>query len=433
MRRLTLLLAGGAVWLFLAAIPAFADGGPHVAAVNSGSQGINADSCAGCHRPHTAQVSPDISAPLLIQAEPAMCLTCHGGPGAGASTNVVNGVQYTVVGGSAVLGALRGGGFVTAAIGSGTPARYGYLRTPSSTTASFLGKVPVRTDVSGTIAGQGVTSAHLDINATSPAMVTAWGNGSSSLGPGGTMQLECTSCHNPHGNGQYRILQTKPGSVGTGGTFVAPGVDAIVTDVTTGTGRPALPAGGTDYSATLNYTVIQLQPSTTSVLATEVQSYGPTAGNYFNKKVPWNVSGGDLDGPNGLGNSSTTGFNVQMTTWCVQCHTRLFSTGPFNNMSDPIFTYRHTTDSGKPCTICHVVHGSNAQMTGWNSQHVALPNSNGANGTYAPWSSTASTDSFLLKVDNRGTCQLCHDPTKTVKSPTSPGWYVGPIPMPGTP
>ena len=36
MRRLALLAVGGAVWLFLAAIPVFADGGPHVASINSG-------------------------------------------------------------------------------------------------------------------------------------------------------------------------------------------------------------------------------------------------------------------------------------------------------------------------------------------------------------------------------------------------------------
>jgi hypothetical protein len=38
-------------------------------------------------------------------------------------------------------------------------------------------------------------------------------------------------------------------------------------------------------------------------------------------------------------------------------------------------------------------------------------------------------DSRLLKVDNRGTCQLCHDPTGTVPN----GTYTGPNPTPGTP
>ena len=72
MRRLTLLLAGGAVWLFLAAVPVLADGGPHIASLNSGTTGINADSCAACHRTHTAQASY-----LLIEEQPAMCITCQ--------------------------------------------------------------------------------------------------------------------------------------------------------------------------------------------------------------------------------------------------------------------------------------------------------------------------------------------------------------------
>ena len=91
MRRLTLLLAGGAVWLFLAAVPVFADGGPHIASLNSGTTGINADSCAACHRAHTAQASY-----LLIEEQPAMCIVCHGDAGLGAATNVESGLQYVL-------------------------------------------------------------------------------------------------------------------------------------------------------------------------------------------------------------------------------------------------------------------------------------------------------------------------------------------------
>ena len=136
MRRLTLLLAGGAVWLFLAAIPVFADAGPHVAATNNGSGGINADSCAGCHRAHTAQ-----GANLLIQDESTLCLACHGTGAPGSSTDVSQGVQYSLMGpgigganGGAIVGALRDGGFTNARIGSGSvtrvPARPGSTAPP---------------------------------------------------------------------------------------------------------------------------------------------------------------------------------------------------------------------------------------------------------------------------------------------------------------
>jgi len=55
------------------------------------------------------------------------------------------------------------------------------------------------------------------------------------------------------------------------------------------------------------------------------------------------------------------------------------------------------------CQNCHVAHGSAAQM-----------------GTYSgavPWPDAATfpsgdARSSLLRVDNRGVCQGCHDPTK---------------------
>jgi hypothetical protein len=37
-----------------------------------------------------------------------------------------------------------------------------------------------------------------------------------------------------------------------------------------------------------------------------------------------------------------------------------------------------------------------------------------------------SDSSRLLKIDNRGTCQACHDPTGTITA----GTYVGPTPSP---
>ena len=123
MRRLALLLAGGALWILLAATPAFADGGPHVLVNNNGTAGLAGD-CAACHRAHTAQ-----AADLLKASEPGLCLTCH--DGTGATTDVVDGVQYSPTGNasfqqSTVLGALRGGGFSYALIDSGNASRLTY-------------------------------------------------------------------------------------------------------------------------------------------------------------------------------------------------------------------------------------------------------------------------------------------------------------------
>ena len=203
MKRLMLLVAAGSLWLFLAAVPALADGGPHVSSVNSGTSSLTADSCAGCHRAHTA------SSEYLLAAtsEEALCLSCHGaGTGAGATTDVEAGIQYVPTAGgtasSTVLGALRDGGFITARIGSDSATRVGYWR--SATEASQRPKVPAAGS------GSAVTSAHIALAAGVESQGRVWGSTLSGTGAS-PVELTCVECHNPHGNGQYRILKPVPG------------------------------------------------------------------------------------------------------------------------------------------------------------------------------------------------------------------------------
>ena len=432
MRRLALLIAGGALWLILAAAPALADGGPHVMTVNNGSLGINADSCAGCHRAHTAQ------GPFLINAadETALCLTCHGAVAAGATTDVASGIQYQLAarGGTPLLGALRSGGFVQAAIDSGNPARVLVSNNLASSDDQWA-KVRVRTDISGGVDPAPVTSAHLNLadNGLS-APTVAWGNGPIGLGlngPGPTVSMACASCHNPHGNGQYRILVPIPDPEATSGTFTPAAADAVVADS---------PADNPDAaeSDTKNYTVIQTRgtPGTLStylLYADDVSDagYGPATGDYWHVRVPWNTASTPTtgaDAPNGIPANRTGGFvafNTQMTAWCSACHTRYASAAGDTPSGDELFAYRHETVGNRACTTCHVAHGSNARMEGTFSSSQPFPN-----GDVPAYDIGGATgDSRLLKVDNRGTCQLCHDPTGTVAN----GTYTGPIPAPGVP
>ena len=401
-----LLIAAGSLWLFLAAVPVFADGGPHVAAVNSGVNGISADSCAGCHRAHRAQGE----FLLIAESGTALCLTCHGATGLGSAVDVENGVQYTLgttdVRGSAVLGYTRGGGFVNARIGSGEAVRVAYQ---SGSNVRQNAKVPVRTAGS-----QAVTSAHLPNvgGVVGAAQGRAWGNGpdSPSLYIGPTVDVECGTCHNPHGNGQYRMLNPipTPNEATLADVFYPAATGALVTDA-------ALPPAGD----TRNYTIIQQNPSTTTLLASQVAglSLPATAGDYFRRKVPWNgTSGTANDGPNGL----PLTFTPQLSAWCITCHSRYLSAGWDVQTTDAIFTYRHTaTNTSRNCVTCHVSHGSNAQMTGTYSANMRNPGEMAA----------PVGDSRLLKADNRGTCQLCHDPTRTILA----GTQVGPTPNPVLP
>ncbi len=407
MRRLTLLLAGGAVWLFLAAIPVFADGGPHIAALNSGTSGLTADSCAGCHRAHTAQ------GPLLLNAADteALCFTCHGSSGLGATTDVQGGVQYALgspnVRGTAVVGALRNGGFVSTHIWTSQGARLAYQADPTH--------VRQRPLVAATSGATAVTSTHLNNAGTG----IAWGNGpiSATADLGATVTIECTTCHNPHGNGNYRILNPLPVPAAVVSGTWSTGTAVYVTDA-------ALPPAGD----TRNYTIHQTKSgSTNGMLLLSQAQVGTTSwsGDYFHRVVPWDATTGgtyQLDAPNG----NPTTFDDQIDAWCATCHQRLLaSTGtPYaTDSGDAVFKYRHGTNvsgRGTACTTCHVAHGTSAAMTGPYSSNFSVS---------PVIASSTGADSFLLKVDNRGTCQECHDPTGTITA----GTYIGPLPTPATP
>jgi predicted CXXCH cytochrome family protein len=411
------LLAGA--WLFAAALPALADGGPHVAAANSGVSTLTTDSCAGCHRAHTAQGEMLINAPN----EEALCLTCHGAAGTGATTDVMTGVQYRPATGAsvrgAILGALRSGGFDQARIASGTPSRV--FKTGSA--INSWGKVAVLAASPGVVgAGQDVTSAHLNLPQNGlVAPTVAWGNDGLNTGAGPTVSMTCASCHNPHGNGQYRILNPVPDPDTSTGTFVpvaAPGV--TVTDA-------ALPAAGDAR----NYTVIQVKGPSFLLYASQVANGGylATSGDYWHVRVPWiDGTGANSDAPNGIPiGLPGAAFNEQIAAWCTACHSRYFSTSADLELPDSIYRFRHQTTSPATCTTCHVAHGSNARMEGTFSKAQPFPD--GASVVYPAIGAAETGDSRLLKVDNRGTCQMCHDPTGNAVN----NQYTGPLPTPGVP
>jgi predicted CXXCH cytochrome family protein len=416
-------MAGAAItaaFVLASARPAavLADGGPHVLAANNGTAGLAGD-CAACHRAHTAA-----AADLLKTEMPGLCLTCH--DGTGATTDVADGLQYTPSGGpgfqqTTVLGALRGGGFSYALIDSSDAAR---LVTGTRIATGWHGHVGVL-DVT---AKEPVTSTHGGAG-------SVWGNGADGTpGAGATgVVLSCTSCHNPHGNGQYRILDTLPG-----GDW-ANGLDGVAS-WTAPTNQVEVADTANPTNAARNYTILP------GSLAADVAIYGPTQGDYWRKSLPWTSSSApdsmqrgwsgaptNAASNGGVAPSNSTGL---MTAWCLTCHTRysgrLNDDGPSDTVPQPddIFMYRHLTET-YGCEQCHVSHGSNALMT--TSAELVLTDP--AGGVPAPIpgagpaaSPVTSGDSRLLKVDERGTCQLCHDPTGTVTS-----GYVGPTPTPGTP
>lgn len=188
----------------------FADNGPHGGFSNTTSD------CASCHRIHSAQSADGF---LLVANDVyATCISCHG-DGVGAYTDVKNGVYTASVTGatlSAPLGAqgdagqpLFGGGFEQVAFDHTFNGMLGYDKTstfpaPSAATSTHSVEGLSGANGSGTIWGAGLMG-------TAPAAVT--------LAGGVGTSLECTSCHDPHGNAgwngtaktaSYRLLRYTP-------------------------------------------------------------------------------------------------------------------------------------------------------------------------------------------------------------------------------
>jgi len=399
-KKLIFLGVGSALMFTMGGVgPAMADNGPHVstAYTGTGTQTVGTDRCASCHRAHTSKAALN-----LVEAQPGLCFNCHGAAAPGSSTDVVNGTD----GGSA---ALRAGGFVNAKINAAAPVK---VWVPNAVTGAPQAD-PALTSIPVLDAGEATTSSH-QINGTTSG--TAWGNGPISAAPdanlGKTITLECGSCHDPHGNGNYRILKPVP-SDSTGNVpfqLKAAVVDAtgVVTTpavMSTTTGIKIPDAPGTDKTSralTHKYTTTNYWLAGDSNVAVDLVNGAPMTGT---AKAAVPATGKLADLP-------TDGYIQNIAAWCTTCHTRYLATSGSHSKDsgDATFMYRHRSDvnykgGGANCITCHVAHGTNSQATaGGISAGVKLPG-----GAAAPVNAAGAADSRLLRVDNRGICIMCHN------------------------
>jgi len=378
MKKLLLLGVGSALMFTMGGVgPAQADNAnsPHVS--TQGSEGLpysiasaGASRCASCHRAHTAKAEL-----LLKAAQPDLCYSCHGTAATGSGTDVQNG-QNANNG-----AALRGGGFDYALIGAGEATKQ--LTAPTT----VGGRQGHSATVPALAVAEATTSKH-QINGTTAG--TMWGNGAISAAaiPGqAAVTLECGSCHDPHGNGNYRLLKAVPNDSAmpkvAGPADPTTGLPTLVNNP--GISVPDAPLSVSrvyttnDYWSVVDRTVPVSKTVTTAPLAAE-----------------------------------TDGYIANASQWCSTCHTRYLAKAPdySTNSGDAIFTYRHTsgrTDKAgveRPnCIQCHVSHGSNAAM-GTAASKVPFP---GAAVTAGGDAVTPSADSKLLRIDNRGVCVACHN------------------------
>lgn len=263
---------------------------PDVVSANSDSAGADLhhesflgdiEMCKTCHR----QGNNGIADGGNGEAEKALCLSCHGHNATGAATDV----EWGVIRGSDV--GLRSGGFVRGLMD---------------------------TSLSGTPEVADVTSNHTV--GIEPGMV--WGYGEADPNPdyGITVTLRCTSCHNPHGNGNYRALRTEPMGLS---------VDSKAANL----------ADETDRDYAMKYDVDFRRDT----------SYVPTG----------------------------------VSEWCSQCHTR-YMAGPeagHTDSGDAVFKYGHSSLLPGGCLSCHLAHGTTATMGPW-SGAVTRPDGSGGGGVH---------------------------------------------------
>ncbi len=402
-----------------------------------GNYVADTDACAGCHRAHTSVSSitwqdagaNDHSA-LLVSTATEMyqfCYACHDGSAQGADTNVENGIYEGTLYG-VQNGVLNGGGFST---------MQKYDTSLGATVTVPVSSVHMYQGASwgaygGGYYGKSATDATTDGSpGTDPTNGKPRDKGESTA-----VKMDCATCHDPHGSANYRILKSMVNGNRVGGydntnSSVNPDPDGFVSSTERG-----WPAGGFR-------------------LHTAYPSYQP------DYTTPRYAKGYDMKqaAAGNLVEDPTKG----MSGWCTGCHSTylqpvrvitrsdgttyaasatMYDAGDGGNyrlrhrhpMNVELSTYNGPDKSsmvigalpiplanslnesstvGAPaktdsdwieCLTCHRAHGTAAAMTGYAATGTLVVDTDGVARNQFPASPSA-----LLRLDNRGVCESCHN------------------------
>ena len=418
MKKLSIILAMAAIVVLATAGSAFANFGPH------GGYALDTDACAGCHRAHTSfsdvqwqDAGKNNHSALLVSSASKMkdfCYACHGNDAPGAATNVQAGRYDSGPAGStgsltnsSVDTTLNGGGFDTIPTG-------------------------VLTQIS-------TTSMHdMDLGSITDPM---WGAGSSA--PVG-VNLTCTDCHDPHGSSNYRILKDSVNGVTVGGYV------GDVPQPTVFSSEKNYPAGGWEKHSPGAAQMAVYVPNYTS--PEYRYAAGANAGDPARSMSTWCsachqayddgvASSYDYKGYESADASRVAGVlkpgaapmvgarvrhrhkvNVTLGAvkvtggWGADAVTSTVLPLERTGVVDPDARGTWSTTDYLGCLTCHRAHGTAATMKGWANAsmvttaasvpvtwypaQISVPTTGGVNPNFS---------SALLRADNRGVCELCHN------------------------
>lgn len=391
-------------WILIAAAMIAVLAAPGVALANNGPHGgyiSNTDACAGCHRAHTAPSSitwtdnngTAQSALLLSDSSQVylFCLACHDSTSQGADTNVLDGIYegtaYGTQGADMISGA-----FGREDIVGGVPGIYDAHNNRVTSTHTMNGQ-------SWGAWGGGAFGSTSTIDAT--------GNYPSLLGTGNKIVMDCGTCHDPHGSSNYRILKdvvngVQVGGYSGGGANPTPTPYVISNEVGYPVGGFALHTAYPGYDP--DYTVAQYAKApngtdaskgmvgwcigchTTYATKTSTYDAGDGFGFIDRHRHPMNVPLSNFAGPRSL---------VITASVLPLDHAPAASHPLVNSSSDWI-----------ECLTCHNAHGASTVMTGY--ANVADP-ANDLRPDTGLGGVPPTNDSALLKMNNRGVCEACHN------------------------
>ena len=423
-------------------------GGLALAETPHGPFADNTSLCAACHRTHTAVSEYLLSTGTVT----SLCISCHDS-GKGADTNVMGG-KYVTDGTfypKTTLTAAAALGATSLAIGDTTPYGVGdvlvidkagapetvtvtavtdptHLAVSALTAAHALGqtvwnvKAEDHADwgvangqlMAGGFAMTGQTSKHFDPSSRSLVFGVTFGTGAT---PGGTVanqtagKMDCIDCHMPHRSNNYRMLRLKPNGATSDirvGSKITLGSPQQFTETSAGAMFNVNPPAALTnegisawcgschnyYFAPFSDSVAMANGSAPRTAAFSASYYAIDGGAAV---IPTYMHAVDAD-LDYVPRNGSSAIGIDMP---VNLHTASNA----NNDKLPVASADNLYDKGDrlTCITCHRAHGSNTTMTG----EAAL--SGHKLGSGAKQVSFDASNSYLLRLDNRGVCETCHN------------------------